>query len=446
MKERRLDFTTGSILGSLIQFALPVLFALFLQSLYGAVDLLVVGKYATSADVSGVAVGSQLMMSAANLISSFAVGATVLLGQKIGEGHPEEAGKVIGTSVVCFLAAGILLSVLLPFLAPRLAVLMHAPEEAYPATVQYLRICGSGAFMIISYNLIGSIFRGIGDSRTPLMTVAIACAVNIAGDLALVRGFGMGAAGAAIATVGAQTVSVIVSLLLIRRQKLPFSFGRKDLRVNKRHLGGIVKIGFPIALEDLLVGFSFLAITAIVNSLGLIASASIGVAEKVSGFIMLVPLAFMQAMSAYVAQNTGAGKPERSRRGLWYAIGVSTAFGIVMFAVTFFGGSLLAGIFSKDAAVIASAADYLRAYAFDCILTCFLFCFIGYFNGIGRTTFVMAQGVLAAFLIRIPFAYVMSRISGRMFHIGLGIPASTVVQITAFLICYNILKRKENNG
>ncbi|MBE7009500.1 MAG: MATE family efflux transporter [Ruminococcaceae bacterium] len=437
------DFTTGPIVGPLLRFSLPILLALFLQALYGAVDLLVVGKYATAADVSGVAVGSQIMMTITNLISAFAMGTTILLGQKIGEGDRASGGKIIGTSIVFFLTVGAVMTVLLPLLSGVLAQAMNAPEEAFAETRRYIAICGGGSIMIVAYNVLGSVMRGMGDSRTPLLTVAIASACNIAGDLLLIAHFGMGAAGAAFATVASQTVSVIVSFLLLRRRALPFELTRRELRLDRDILRRIAGFGSPIAVSSILVGLSFLVILAIVNKLGLIASAGVGVAEKVCAFIMLTPEAFMQSMSAYVAQNAGARQPDRALRGLKIAIGLSTAFGVLMFYVGFFHGDLLCGIFAKDRDVILAGFDYLRAYAIDCLFTCFLFCFIGFYNGLGRTGFVMIQGICAAFLIRIPVAYFMSVKAGKLFFIGLSVPCSTIVQIT---VCFLYLRYVKKRG
>ena len=437
------DFTKGPILRPLLAFSMPILLALFLQALYGAVDLLVVGKYALARDVSGVAVGSQIMQTVTGLVSSFAMGTTILLGQKIGAGRRDEGGRIIGTSVVIFFLVGAALTVLVPLLSAALARAMNAPEEAFAETRRYIAICGFGSVMIVAYNVLGSVMRGLGDSRTPLMTVAIASACNIAGDLLLVAGLHMGAAGAAIATVVSQTLSVLISLLILGRRTLPFSFTRRDIRIDRGILRRIVRFGTPIALQDLLVGLSFLVILAIVNTLGLTASAGVGVAEKVCAFIMLIPLAFMQAMSAYVAQNHGAGENARAERGLRIAVVVSTAFGAGMFWAAFFHGDLLCGIFARDADVIAAGFDYLRAYGIDCLLTCFLFCFIGFFNGLGEAGFVMVQGLAAAFLVRIPVAWWMSRATGRLFFIGLGVPCATLVQILACFLFYAHIRRKE---
>ena len=437
------DFTRGPILRPLLAFSMPILLALFLQALYGAVDLLVVGKYALARDVSGVAVGSQIMQTVTGLVSSFAMGTTILLGQKIGAGRRDEGGRIIGTSVVIFFLVGAALTVLVPLLSAALARAMNAPEEAFAETRRYIAICGFGSVMIVAYNVLGSVMRGLGDSRTPLMTVAIASACNIAGDLLLVAGLHMGAAGAAIATVVSQTLSVLISLLILGRRTLPFSFTRRDIRIDRGILRRIVRFGTPIALQDLLVGLSFLVILAIVNTLGLTASAGVGVAEKVCAFIMLIPLAFMQAMSAYVAQNHGAGENARAERGLRIAVVVSTVFGAGMFWAAFFHGDLLCGFFARDADVIAAGFDYLRAYGIDCLLTCFLFCFIGFFNGLGETGFVMAQGLAAAFLVRIPVAWWMSLATGRLFFIGLGVPCATLVQILACFLFYAHIRKKE---
>jgi putative MATE family efflux protein len=371
------------------------------------------------------------------------MGLTVLVGRKIGAGEKREAGKIIGSGIFMFAIVAVVLSAVTILLSAPLARALHAPEEAFSQTVMYIVICASGTVFIVAYNLVGSIFRGIGDSKIPLMTVAIACVLNILGDLLLVAVFQMGAAGAALATVFAQAVSVVISLLVIRRRTLPFRFSKKSLRPNGTYIRWILKLGTPIALQDLLVSISFLAILAIVNGLGLNESAGIGIAEKVCAFIMLLPSAFMQSMSAFVAQNIGAEKPERAKRALFCGIASSLAAGVVMGYITFFHGDLLSYIFANDADVIFAFADYLKAYAIDCLLTCFLFCFIGFFNGMECTRFVMLQGIIGAFAVRVPVSFLMSRLEPvSLFHIGLATPCSTVLQIILCLLFYRRLRSK----
>ena len=441
------NFIEGPILSPLLRFTLPVLLALFLQAMYGAVDLMVVGQFGQPADVSAVSTGSQVMMTVTSLITGLSMGATVLLGQKLGEGKSEEGGQVLGSAIALFAAVALVLTGVMMCAASPMARLMQAPAEAFEQTVVYVRICSGGAVFIVAYNVLGAMFRGIGDSKTPLLTVFMACVVNIAGDLLLVGLLGLGVAGAALATVLAQAVSVVLSLLFTARRGLPFAFSRRDIRFNPRCTSRILRLGTPVALQDVLVSISFLAIAAIVNSLGVIASAGVGVAEKLCGFIMLVPSAYMQSLSAFVAQNIGAGRQDRAKKAMLYGMGTSLCFGVVLAWLSFFHGDLLAGMFARDAQVIASAADYLRAYAIDTLLTSIMFCFAGYFNGRGNTAFVMVQGIVGAFLVRIPVSLFMSRqVPVSLFRVGLATPCSTVVQILIFLAGYALSAAREREA
>ena len=357
-------------------FALPVLLALFLQAMYGAADLLIVGKFGGELSdiyISAVSTGSQIMQTLTLVITGLSMGVTVFVGERIGAHMPKEAGKIIGSGIFLFGALAAVLTVSMVISAPLLARLMNAPPEAYEETVSYIVICSAGTAFIIAYNLVGSIFRGIGDSKMPLITVTIACVLNIFGDLLLVSVFDMGAKGTAFATIFAQAVSVALSLLIIRRRSLPFEFSLKDVRPNGSYIRSILRLGIPAALQDLLASLSFLVILAIINDIGVTESASVGVAEKLCGFIMLVPSAFMQSMSSFVAQNMGAKKPQRARKALLCGILSSLAAGVIMWYFTFFHGELLSGLFAEKAEIISGAADYLKAYAIDCIFTSFLF-------------------------------------------------------------------------
>jgi len=274
--------------------------------------------------------------------------------------------------------------------------------------------------------------------------VLVACIVNIAGDLLFVAVFGMAAAGAALATVLAQAVSVILCMFVIRKRGLPFPFCKKNIGIHKPIMLHTLRLGTPIALQDLLVSISFLVILAIVNSLGVVASAGMGVAQKLCAFIMLVPSAFSQSLSAFVAQNIGAGESHRARTAMVYGMAASFLLGCIMAWAAFFHGDLLCGIFAKDAAVIAAGWDYLRAYAVDTLLVAFLFCFMGYFNGCGCTTFVMLQGIIGAFCVRIPVSWLMSRLEDtNLFKIGLATPCSTAVQIIMCVVFFSWLRKRQ---
>ena len=437
------NFTEGPILRPLVRFTIPILLALFLQAMYGAVDLLVIGQFGQPADVSAVATGSQIMHTITSVITGLSMGATVLLGQKLGQKRLEEAGQVMGCTIAIFAVIALMITAIMTTLATPVASVMQTPAEAFTQTVTYVKICSGGAVFIAAYNVLGAAFRGIGDSKTPLLTVTIACVTNIIADLLLVGGLHMGVAGAAIATVLAQAVSVVLSLFFTAKKGMPFPFHPGDIRFYRQFTGHILALGCPIALQDALVTISFLAITAIVNGLGVIPSAGVGVAEKLCNFIMLVPSSYMQSLSAFVAQNIGAGAEKRARQSLKYGIVSSLCFGIVLFYIAFFHGSLLSALFAKDAQVIAASAEYLKAYAIDTLLTSIMFCFAGYFNGCGKTAFVMVQGVMGAFLVRIPVSFFMSRrVPVSLFHVGLATPCSTTLQIILFLWYYRRCRRR----
>ena len=429
----RQDFTQGSIFGKLIHFMVPILGALILQAMYGAVDMLVVGHFGTTAGISAVSTGSSILNMVTFVLGQLAAGVMILLGRYLGERNYDRLGKLIGNAVAFFLTVAVALTLVLILFAEQIALLMKAPEEALVLTAQYIRICGVGCVFVVFYNLISCIFRGLGNSRLPLLFVGIACVVNVIGDLLLIAVFKMNVAGAAIATISAQAVSVLLSLLIIRRQNLPFTFSLRDIRFGSE-IRPLARIGVPLALQDLLTNVSFLAICAFVNRLGLDASNGYGIAQKINSFIMLIPSSLIQCMASFVAQNVGAGKEDRAKKGMYYGMAVGFSVGLFIAAFAFFRGDLMASVFAKDPQSIAKAFEYLRGLAPEAFLTCILFSFMGYFNGHSRSGFVMAQGLLQSFLIRLPMSWYMStRAGASLTGIGLAVPVSTIVGI---ILCW----------
>lgn len=439
-------FLSGPILAPLVRFALPLMLSQLLQAFYGGADLAVVGWFSPTASVSAVATGSQVMQIITVLVTGLTMGVTVRLGKAVGAGDPESAGRTVCGQLRLFtvLAAGLTAVMLLA--APAAARLMNVPAEAFDETVRYVRICSAGIVFITAYNGISGVFRGIGNSRSPFLFVAIACLVNVALDILFVGGFGMAASGAALATILAQAVSVAFSAGYLRRHPLPFPVW-SCWRQGGKAVGGILRIGAPIALQDILTNLSFLIITSIVNGMGVVASAGVGVAEKLFVFLSIVPMAFMSALSTFVAQNMGAGNKARADRALVLAQGISLGCGAVMFLATCFAGGALASLFSQDPAVVAASASYLRACSPEYLLISLTFCFLGYFNGREHTAFVMAQGLLSAFLVRIPLSYALSRLPGAgVFQIGLAVPVSALVSLALCLGYFAVLRRRDRRG
>ena len=443
MTSDKADFTQGNILKKLVAFMMPILGALILQAAYGAVDLLVVGRFGSTSGLSAVSTGSQVLNLVTFVVIQFAMGITVLIARYLGEKRPERIGAVIGGGAVVFTMMSVALFIAMVGFARPISVLMQAPAEAVDLTASYVRICGAGIFFIVAYNLLSAIFRGLGDSKSPLLFVLVACIVNIIGDLVLVAGLHMDAAGAAIATVTAQALSVVFAVMLLLKKDLPFAITKKEFRLNPQ-CRKFLKIGLPLALQEFLTQISFLALCAFVNRLGLEASSGYGVACKIVNFAMLVPSSLMQSMASFVSQNIGAGKKKRAKQSMFTGIGVGLAVGCVVFVLVLFKGDVLCSAFSTDGAVIQNGFASLKGFAPETLVTAILFSMVGYFNGNNKTVWVMTQGLIQTLLVRLPLAYFMSiQPNASLTKIGLAAPVATTVGIFLNVGFFIYLNRAE---
>ena len=440
MSNKEVNFTEGSIIKKLISFMIPILGSLILQAMYGAVDLLIVGRFGTTAGLSGISTGSQILNFVTFITTSFAMGVTVLISRYLGEKKPKKIGKIIGGATVLFTAISVILCIIMLVFARPISILMQTPKEALELTILYVQICGAGIFFIVAYNVISAIFRGLGDSKSPLIFVVIACIVNIIGDFIFVAIFNWNVAGAALVTVMAQAVSVVISLIIMKKKNLSFTIIKKDFCFN-REVKRFIIIGSPLALQEFLTQMSFLALCAFVNRLGLEASSGYGVACKVVNFVMLVPSALMQSMTSIVSQNVGAKKEKRAVEVMTIGMKFGGIVGVV-FLLIYFQGAFLISIFTEDSSVIQKGYEYLLGFAPETILTAILFSFIGYFNGHENIIWVMIQGMVQTLLVRLPFSYCMSiQENASLTKIGLAAPVVTFFAIILNLIFY--LKNKK---
>lgn len=440
------QLTEGTVWKKLMQFALPIMGANLLQAMYGTVDLMVVGLFADAAQVSAVSTGSMTMQTITGIITGLTMGSTVRLGHAIGMKDEKLASRTTASSLTLFLVLGLVLAGVIAGTAEPVARVMNAPEEALAGTASYIRICGLGVIAIVLFNAVSGMFRGIGDSRTPLILTGVACGVNILGDLLLVGALHMGSAGAAIATIAAQAVSVGAAAWLVWKRGPGFDTVPGELRPTGAETRRILQYGLPIAAQEALTGISFMVILAILNGFGLVASAGVGVAEKLCGLMFIIPSAMMSAVSAFSAQNIGAGQEDRARSGMYVSMGVSVGMGLLMFLASFWGGARMASLFTADPAVCAAAGDYLRSYSVDCVLVSFNFSMMGYLNGRGKTGFVALQGILSTFLVRIPVSWLMSRVPGvTLFQVGFATPLATVFAIVITTIYLRRLKTGETS-
>ena len=417
----QLSLTEGNVRRALSRFAIPFLGASLLQFLYGAVDLIVVGQFADQAGIAAVSTGSQVMQAVTNFIIGLSTGGTVLVGQYLGARRGEDVNRAIGTLFSLFALIAVVLAAAFALSTNAIVALMQVPAAAVGPARQYLFIC-----------------RGLGDSKRPMYFVLVACIINIVGDLLLVGVFGLGAAGAALATVAAQGVSLALALAVLRRRDFPFDFKRRSFRIQGDKAARILRLGLPVAVQNVLVTLSFLIITAIVNHMDVLAqSAAVGLVERITGFIMLFPIAFQSAISAMTAQNMGAGRPDRARQGLKYGILFCLAADIAMFVLVQLVPGLAMRLFTPDAEVIYHGVLYLRTYSIDCILVTFVFTLNGFYSGCGRTGFTLFNSLASTFLVRVPAVFFISLLPGvTLLHIGVAAPAASAVQVLLQLLYF----------
>lgn len=441
--KKELDLTQGNVLGILIRFALPFLFASFMQAFYGAVDLYVVGRFGGAADIAAVNIGSQVMQIITSFIIGISMGVTVRLAHHIGSKDHEEAARTVGNAVILFLGIALVITPLMTWQSDDIVLLMETPAAAVARTANYVFICSIGLPFIIAYNVIAALLRGVGDSKTPMYFIGVACVVNVIADFALVGGLSMGVAGAALATVLAQTISSLCGIIYLIHHGFPFDFQKKHIKWKGKNLRRILVVGLPIAMQDTLINIAFIALTVIANFRGLIASSAVGVTEKLIMFMFLVPSAMLSAISAITAQNMGAGKRERAVLAVKYGILITAVFGAIMCAASWLIPDLLTGIFTKDPAVIEAAGEYLRTYSIDCILVAFTFCVNGYLCGQDKSIVTFIHNTISIFIVRIPVAYLLSELfADSLLPMGLASPLGSVLSILILLIYFSYVKRR----
>lgn len=441
MKQNNL--TNGSILKTLIFFSLPYLLSCFLQTFYGMADLYIIGQFNTAASTTAVSIGSQVMHMITVIIMGLAMGCVIKIGHAVGADDKESISKTIGSTISFFAITAFVLTIILLCCVHGVIGIMNTPDESVSETYAYLTICFAGIPFIIAYNIISSILRGLGDSRTPMYFVAAACVINIILDYLLIGVLGIGAAGAALGTVISQAVSSVLALIVIMHKKL-ITLQRIHLVPNKAILSGILRSGIPIALQDGFIQISFLIITVIANGRGLIAAAAVGIVEKIIGFLFLVPSAMLSSVSAITAQNIGAGAPKRAQKTLKYALCITVVFGMIVSVYCQFMPHTLVRLFTKDTAVIIAGCQYLRSYSFDCLLAGIHFCFSGYFCGYGKSSISFMHNFASIVLVRIPGAYFASKLfADTLFPMGIAAPMGSLLSALICIAFYIHHKNKD---
>ena len=436
------NLTNGSVLKNIAYFSLPYLLSYFLQTLYGLADLFIIGQFEGVASTTAVSIGSQVMHMLTVMIVGLAMGSTVCIGQAVGAGDKKRASAAIGNTVTLFMLLSVVITALLLALVRPIVSVMSTPAEAADGTRAYLTICFIGIPFITAYNIISAIFRGLGDSKSPMIFIAVACAANIALDYIFIGAMGLGPAGAALGTTLSQAISVVFSLTVILRRKSGISLERRDLHPQRDTMGQLLRIGIPVAAQDGLIQIAFIVITVIANRRGLDAAAAVGIVEKIISFVFLVPSSMLSTVSALCAQTIGAGKQARAEQTLRYAVIIAVSFGIIIALLTQFISEQAVGLFTPDTVVIMLGGQYLRGYIWDALFAGIHFCFSGYFCACGRSEISFIHNISAIALVRIPGVYLTSKLfPDTLFPMGLATAAGSLLSVIICVIAFALLKK-----
>ena len=446
------NLTTGSVFKNILIFSLPYLLSYFLQTLYGMADLFIIGQFEGVASTTAVSIGSQVMHMLTVMIVGLAMGSTVSIGQAVGAGDREKAASGIGNTVTLFMCLSVVLTVALLVFVRPVVTIMSTPEAAVPGTVEYLTICFIGIPFITAYNIISSIFRGLGDSKSPMCFIAVACVANIALDYLFMGALHLGPSGAALGTTLSQAVSVIIALVVIRRHSGALAVKKSDFQPARPVMAKLLRIGVPIAMQDGLIQIAFIIITVIANRRGLNDAAAVGIVEKIISFLFLVPSSMLSTVSALGAQNIGAGKPERARLTLRYAAFIAICFGACMVILMQFAAEPVVSLFtdstqSDGAEVIRLGGQYMRGYVWDCIFAGVHFSFSGYFCACGRSGLSFLHNISAILLVRVPGVYLTSLFfPDSLFPMGLATSMGSLLSVIICVIAYTaILSGKKSS-
>lgn len=435
------NLTTGSVFKNIVIFSLPYFLSYFLQTLYGLADLFIIGQYEGVASTTAVSVGSQVMHMLTVMIVGLAMGTTVSIGRAVGAGNKKRVSACVGNTVTLFMLVSVVLTAALVLLVDPIVSVMSTPAEAVGGTVRYLTVCFIGIPFITAYNIISSIFRGMGDSKSPMYFIAVACAANIALDYLFMGAMHLGPIGAALGTTLAQALSVLVAFIAIRRRR-SVAVSRGDLHPRRDVMGQILSIGVPVALQDGLIQIAFILITVIANLRGLTDSAAVGIVEKLISFLFLVPSSMLSTVSAIGAQNIGAGDYGRAKQTMWYAIGIAVGFGIIVCILFQFIAEPVVGLFTSDEGVIAAGGQYMHGYIFDCLFAGIHFCFSGYFCACGKSMISFIHNISGVALVRVPGAYLMSKMyPATLLPMGLATAAGSILQVLICIVAYRIICR-----
>lgn len=442
--DEKYDLTEGNMVKTVLFFSVPFLLANLIQALYGAVDLMVIGWYCPSESIAAVSTGTQVTQIITSMISGLTLGATVTVGKYVGRKAPEEVKRTISSSLCLFFIVGLALSVLLILFSDGILRALKTPAESFALAKEYVCVCGAGVVFICGYNAISAILRGYGDSKSPLLFVAIAGVWNVIGDIVFIRYMNLGVKGAAFATIFSQAFSMVWAACYLNRRNFIFSFRLRNFKIYRKQARELICVGIPISLQECMVRLSFLYLTSVTNALGVSSASAVGIASKYDVFAMLPATSVASALSSVVAQNFGAGKYKRMSQALLIGIAGALPFSLAFFLWAQISPETMIGVFSSDAAIIQAGIPFFRTCSFDYLCVLFVFSLNGYLNGRGKTLFTMVSCCFGALALRMPLiGLVCAKVPGSLGIIGTVAPTvSGIMAVYTGIYVWKIIKNQ----
>ncbi|MDD4189272.1 MAG: MATE family efflux transporter, partial [Eubacteriales bacterium] len=371
-------------------------------------------------------IGGQVTFLMTMMVIGFSIGGSVIIAQYVGAKKQDKIKETISTLIIMLAAAAVLITATMLIISTPILHLINTPAESFSEARAYLNITIIGVIFVFLYNAMSAIMRGLGDSKTPMLFVSIACGLNIVLDLILVGVFRMAAAGAAYATIISQAVSVVLCVIRLKKYNSLFDFKIHSFKFNTEQFKLLLKIGIPNSIQNVITNISFLFLNSLANSFGVMASAAVGIVGKFNSFAIMPALAISSSISTLSAQNMGARMIERAKKTFYIGLVLSLAISIPIFLISRFFPAQILGLFDDTPEMINAGVLYMESFTYQYLLIPFLFCLNGLITGSGHTLFTAVNNVASALLLRIPLAYLL----GIIFDLGIpgiamSIPLST---------------------
>lgn len=404
------DFTKGAMMPVLLKFMFPFLLANLLNSIYNTVDTIIIGQFAGSVGTLAVSLGGRMLNLCTMVSTAIAGGGQVLVSQLYGAKKRDEVNTAIGTFFSLTLIASIMIALFGFCCAKPILTWMNTPEEAFDSALGYFRITCVGLPLVFGYNAVSSVLRGMGDSKNPLLFIAIAAAINLIGDLVFVIHFQMGAAGTAYATIIGQGVSLLFSLLLLyrRREQFGFDFKRNSFRIKKGHTKIILKVGLPMVLRACCIQFTQMFLMRYVNLYGVTEATTYAIASKITQMTNIFSMSVRQAAGSIVGQNVGAGQPHRVNSTVRCSLLFSLCAATTLTAISLLFPEAIFSCFTRDPAVIAYAVPFMRITCLLYYCSAVLGSYDSVVTGTGNSMLGFIGGLLDGVVFRLGFSFLLA--------------------------------------